>query len=68
MEGALAVRVRALETRAEESDAAIETLTEKVNEVRLGNATILKNLGVLMGAQGLPMVELTEDEADALFE
>lgn len=40
---------------------ALETLTEKVNEVRLGNAKILKNLGALQ-------VGLTEDEADALFD
>lgn len=65
---ALRVRVDALEMRAGETDTVLHTLTEEVNDVRLGNAKILKNLGVLMDAQGVPMVELTEDEADELFE
>lgn len=34
--------VAALDRRADESDAVVETLTDKVNEVRLGNAKILK--------------------------
>lgn len=67
-DAALSVRVGALERRAGETDVALETLTEKVNEVRVGNATILTNLGALMAAHGVPMVELTEDESDALFD
>jgi hypothetical protein len=61
-------RVGALEARTDETDAVVETLTDKVNDVRLGNARILKNLGALMNAQGVPMVELSEDEADELFD
>lgn len=66
--GALGVRVEALEARAGDNGSALETLTEKVNEVRVGNAKLLKNLGALMTAQGVPMVELSEDEADELFD
>lgn len=66
--GTLVGRVGALEARADETDAVVDTLTDKVNDVRLGNARILKNLGVLMNAQGVPMVELSENEADELFD
>lgn len=64
----LTARVASLETRASETDAVLETLTIKVSDVRVGNAKILKNLGALMPAQGAPMIELTDDETDALFE
>lgn len=61
-------RVAALERRADESESVLETLTDKVNEVRLGNAKILKNLGALMSAHDVAVVDLTEDETDELFD
>jgi uncharacterized coiled-coil protein SlyX len=64
----LEVRTDKLEARAGEADTAIETLALRMNDTRLGVAKLIKNLGVLMASQGVPMVELSEDEADALFD
>lgn len=65
---ALHRRVQVLEERADESEATMEHLGATVNDVRIGNAKILKNLGVLMQAQGVEMVELNEDEVDEIFD
>jgi hypothetical protein len=64
----LSLRVRKLERRVDDHDTAIETLTVRLNETRIGVAWIMKNLGVLMASQGVRTVELSEDEADALFD
>lgn len=64
----LELRVRALEGRAADQDTATETLTEKVNDLLKGQAVTHKGLALLLGAQGLELPTLTEEEEDALFD
>lgn len=61
-------RGHTLEERADESETTLEHLSATVNDVRIGNAKILRNLGALMQAQGVEMVDLSEDEIDEIFD
>src|SRR5262249_22809129 len=62
------LRLRALESRADDHDTAIEALSRKMNVAVVKVARMEKNLGALMAHFGVPQVDLTEDETDELFD